>query len=450
MKFWMWKPWTIIHTHGREQRCSTTTWSSGRRKNLCLRTLSSMCRQNGTESMSHRSEHGQEDELKTLGERLSCQHAVGLDGERIEFQWIISNDLPTLTFLKEIQMVLVRMENKAREFQIPDHPHDNVQGHRVEKRRESQEQLKLITHLDIALFCVEVREGDGTVEHMMEPHSKENVQQFKATGRPILTATSAVSRGLLKRRNWKSTNHFNRGFINTECMFQSMKYVNQAEVFRRLVTKWFLHFCCERGWKGTHLFTLGHSNNGQCEIRRSEYVISLGGKKLHDAEWGKIQRIRKGLHAPIVWHKCWSNIFSQAEVKTKFDHLFWSNCSWFVCFLAFLMMSCDIICDASQLAQSGAVFVWWALLRFLAVPPLGEWRSSFSPISLFGRPCNFRSIWIDAWIFTTIEKKHWIFGPPISGQDYTVFRNEVRNVQRNINDKRTNQMHWYGECSWIR
>ena len=39
-----WKPWIIIHPHGRDQHCSTTTWSSvGEGKSLCLRRFSSMC-----------------------------------------------------------------------------------------------------------------------------------------------------------------------------------------------------------------------------------------------------------------------------------------------------------------------------------------------------------------------------------------------------------------------
>ena len=35
------------------------------------------------------------------------------------------------------------------------------------------------------------------------------VQQFRETGHPIFTSTSALSRGILKQRKGKSTIHFN-------------------------------------------------------------------------------------------------------------------------------------------------------------------------------------------------------------------------------------------------
>ena len=48
------------------------------------------------------------------------------------------------------------------------------------------------------------------------------VQQLKETGHPIFTATSALSRGILKQRKGRSTIHFNEEFMNTELLFQTI------------------------------------------------------------------------------------------------------------------------------------------------------------------------------------------------------------------------------------
>ena len=66
------------------------------------------------------------------------------------------------------------------------------------------------------------------------------VQQFKETGHPILTITSALSRGILRQRRGKSTIHFNGHFINTELLFQTVHSVNQASVYPA-GTNW----CCK-------------------------------------------------------------------------------------------------------------------------------------------------------------------------------------------------------------
>ena len=42
------------------------------------------------------------------------------------------------------------------------------------------------------------------------------VLQFRETVRPIFTASSALSRGILKQRKGNSTIHFNGEFMNTE------------------------------------------------------------------------------------------------------------------------------------------------------------------------------------------------------------------------------------------
>ena len=59
------------------------------------------------------------------------------------------------------------------------------------------------------------------------------VQQFKETCHPIFISTSALSRGVLKRRNGKSTIHINEGSTSAELLFQTTHSVNQISFFLR-------------------------------------------------------------------------------------------------------------------------------------------------------------------------------------------------------------------------
>ena len=130
------------------------------------------------------------------------------------------------------------------------------------------------------------------------------VQQFKETGHPIFTATSALSRGILKQRKrqkyhslqWRVHEH--RTIIPNNSFCESRQYLRGCY---ELV----LHICLEEGRKRTHSYTRGQSKNGWCGTRRSGNVDIFSEPiigKPDDAEWGKIQRIGKeGSHDPIMW-----------------------------------------------------------------------------------------------------------------------------------------------------
>ena len=70
-------------------------------------------------------------------------------------------------------------------------------------------------------------------------------QQFKETGRPIFTATSALRRAILKRKRWKSTIHFNGYFMNTELLFPAIYSVNQVSIYAA-VTNWCYKFALKQ------------------------------------------------------------------------------------------------------------------------------------------------------------------------------------------------------------
>ena len=71
------------------------------------------------------------------------------------------------------------------------------------------------------------------------------VQQFKETGRPIFTATSALSRKNLKQRKGRITIHFNGEFMNTEIVLQTIHSLNQASIYA-VVTNWCYKFVLKK------------------------------------------------------------------------------------------------------------------------------------------------------------------------------------------------------------
>ena len=71
------------------------------------------------------------------------------------------------------------------------------------------------------------------------------VQQFRDTGHPIFTATSALSRGLVKQRKGRSTIHFNEEFMNTELSFQKIHSLHEASI-HAIVTKWCYKFALKK------------------------------------------------------------------------------------------------------------------------------------------------------------------------------------------------------------
>ena len=78
------------------------------------------------------------------------------------------------------------------------------------------------------------------------------VQQWKETSHPIFIATSALSCGSLKRRNGKSTIHFNGDFMNTELLFQTIKSVNQVSIYAA-ATNWCYNFALKKEENNTFL-----------------------------------------------------------------------------------------------------------------------------------------------------------------------------------------------------
>ena len=91
------------------------------------------------------------------------------------------------------------------------------------------------------------------------------VQQVQEACHPIFTSTSALSRGILKRRGWKSTIHFNGDAVNTELLFQTVLSVNQISTYAA-VTGWCYQFSLTKGKRTSRYFC-------------GQWIFDHGGKR---------------------------------------------------------------------------------------------------------------------------------------------------------------------------
>ena len=57
------------------------------------------------------------------------------------------------------------------------------------------------------------------------------VEPFKDTGHPVFKSISALSRGILKKKNTRDTKHFNADASNTELLFRIFHSVNQLIIY---------------------------------------------------------------------------------------------------------------------------------------------------------------------------------------------------------------------------
>ena len=57
------------------------------------------------------------------------------------------------------------------------------------------------------------------------------VQRFTETGHPVFKGISALSRGILKRKQNRDTIHFNADSSNTELLFRTVHLANQLSIY---------------------------------------------------------------------------------------------------------------------------------------------------------------------------------------------------------------------------
>ena len=82
-----------------------------------------------------------------------------------------------------------------------------------------------------------------------DPLANKMVQRFQGTGHPVFKSISALSRGILKKKNGRETIHFNGDSTNTELLFQKIHSVNKVSIYGA-VAKWCQQFGLTEEEKG--------------------------------------------------------------------------------------------------------------------------------------------------------------------------------------------------------
>ena len=202
---------------------------------------------------------------------------MNLDGEAIEFEWKIRPGFTTLTVLKEIQMDLERKNIEPENLEdriIFMSMFNDIEWEKNDVNCISNaEKVKNYTkrflpgHWTFLGPGSEKRWYGDSHDGQQDRTANKMVQQ----GHPIFPATSALSRGILKRRNGKSTIHFNGDFMNTELLFQTINSVNQVSI-HAIVTNWCYNFALKKEEK-EHVPT--PVNNRIMAVVESEQVDML-------------------------------------------------------------------------------------------------------------------------------------------------------------------------------
>ena len=69
-----------------------------------------------------------------------------------------------------------------------------------------------------------------TPEGKCDSTGTQMVEQFKDTGHPVFKSISALSCGILKKKNGSDTIHFNADAVNTVLLFQTIHSVNRLSI----------------------------------------------------------------------------------------------------------------------------------------------------------------------------------------------------------------------------
>ena len=266
---------------------------------------------------------GQVEDLKRFP---SYQDAVGFDGEAIEFEWKKFPGFTTLTILKEIQMDLERKNIEPETLKIGSSLCQCSTTLRIASRMQRKvknfSKRFLPGHWTFLGLGLEKKWYGSSYDGQWDRTANKMVQQFKETGRPIFTATSALSRASLKRKRGKSTIHYNGYFMNTELSSPAINSLNQVSIYAA-VTNWCYKFALEE--EKEHIPTLvDHRILAIVEPEEVEMLTSspnLAQGNLMMRSEAKFKVLEKKGHMTQLCEKPYSKILSQQEIATKFDQM---------------------------------------------------------------------------------------------------------------------------------
>ena len=194
-------------------------------------------------------------QIEDLKRYPSYQDAVGLDGEAIEFEWTNFQGFTTLTVLKEIQTDLARKNTVPENFKnriifmsvFNDTEWKNNDENCISNAKNVKNYSKRFLPGHWTFLCPgsEKKWYGSSYDGQRDRTANRMVQQSKETGHPSFTLTSALSRGMLKRRRGKSTIHFNGDVMNTELLFQTTNSVYQVSIYAA-DTNWRYNFALKK------------------------------------------------------------------------------------------------------------------------------------------------------------------------------------------------------------
>ena len=189
-------------------------------------------------------------DLRTFGSERqqsnSYAELFGIDGEPIEFEWTNFQGRTSLEMLLNAQADL-----QSRGFE-PEEYRDRIifvstfndiawtKKGNSEKCNSNSNQIKNYAQRFSQGHWTCLGPGDekkwyGT--HCYKPDGKWDsaapsmVQRFAETGHPIFKGISALSRGILKRKQKRDTIHFNADSSNTELLFRTIHSASQLSIF---------------------------------------------------------------------------------------------------------------------------------------------------------------------------------------------------------------------------
>ena len=152
----------------------------------------------------------------------SCQDAVGLDGEPIEFEWTIFPGFSLFSLLREIQNDLKTTNIKPEDFKdrniFMSMFSDVVWKKKDEICTPNAEEVRNYAMRFVQAHWTFLSPGSQKWWYcdshggQWDRTANKMVQQCREFGHPIFTSTSALSRGILKQRGGWSTAHFNGEF----------------------------------------------------------------------------------------------------------------------------------------------------------------------------------------------------------------------------------------------
>ena len=170
-------------------------------------------------------------------------------GNRWRSNWIRVEYSPRIFVIAEILQknpgCSARAEHQTRRIYSLDHLHVNVQRHRLDKTRkwcnlyfefsEVKEYAKRFSQGHWTFLGLgDEKKWFGTLRCTLEGKwdsaATQLVERFKDTGHPVFESMSALSRGILKKKN-RDTIPFNADASNTELWFRIVHSVIQLSIY---------------------------------------------------------------------------------------------------------------------------------------------------------------------------------------------------------------------------